>query len=102
MYIKDNSLIGSGYTRKPFCIDEDIVLKHVNELDCYDDPFDSVHHVTERDKGSFWFRADLVGISISLVSLCFISFAILADKRVRGHPNNIIAYICLCDAYTYC
>ena len=26
---------------------------------------------------------------------------ILTDKRVRGHPNNIIALILMADAYTY-
>ena len=54
------------------------------------------------DVGTNWYRADIIGITLSLVSLSFVSFAILTDKRIRGHPNNIIAYICLCDAYTYC
>jgi len=44
----------------------------------------------------------MMAISLSLVSLSFIAFSILQDKRIRGHPNNIIAMICLCDAYTYC
>ena len=26
---------------------------------------------------------------------------ILTDKRIRGHPNNIIAFICMADAFTY-
>ena len=45
---------------------------------------------------------DIIGITLSLLSLSFVSLAILSDKRVQGHPNNIIAYICICDAYTYC
>jgi len=45
---------------------------------------------------------DLFGVSLSFVSLSLISLAILSDKRVSSHPNNIIAYIMLCDAYTYC
>ena len=45
---------------------------------------------------------DIIGITLSLLSLSAVSIAILSDKRIRGHPNNIIAYICICDAYTYC
>lgn len=26
---------------------------------------------------------------------------ILKDKRIRTHPNELIAYICLSDAYNY-
>ena len=38
---------------------------------------------------------------LSAASLTFVSLAILSDKRVRSHPNNIIALVCLCDAYTF-
>ena len=40
-------------------------------------------------------------IAISMISLSFISFAIFTDRRISGHPNSIIALICLCDAFQY-
>ena len=58
--------------------------------------------ISTDDVGEKWFRMDLFGVSLSFVSLSLISLAILSDKRVSSHPNNIIAYIMLCDAYTYC
>ena len=70
---------------------------YVDTVDCNDDDT----HVSSDDAGTTWFRVDIFGISLSLISLIFVSFAILADKRVRSHPNSIIAMICLCDAYTY-
>ena len=73
-------------------------IQDVETTDCLPDD----DHVSPDDAGTNWFRADIIGISLSLVSLSFVSYAILSDKRIRGHPNNIIAYICLCDAYTYC
>lgn len=78
-----------------------MVKRAIDEVDTIDCDPDS-DHVSNDDAGSNWFWADIVGITISLVSLSFVSYAILSDKRIRGHPNNIIAYICLCDAYTYC
>ena len=84
--------------RHDLCREKELTLNHVSQVDC--DPTDN--HVSDDDQGSFWFKIDIVGIFLSLASLSFISYAILSDKRVRGHPNNIIAYICLCDAFTYC
>ena len=73
-------------------------LTDINTIDCNLDD----EHVSPDDKGTTWYRADIIGIVISLVSLCFVSFSMLSDKRVRTHPNYIISLICLCDAYTYC
>ena len=66
-------------------------------MDCNPDE----DHVSSDNQGAAWFRADIAGIILSLCSLSFVSFAILSDRRVRTHPNKLIAYICLCDAYTY-
>jgi len=64
---------------------------------------DCVPDVTNTEiQGSLWYQIDVSAIFLSLLSLSFVSWAILWDKRIRGHPNNIIALICLCDAYTYC
>ena len=31
-----------------------------------------------------------------------IALLILSDGRAQTHPNKMIAYVCLCDAYTFC
>ena len=51
--------------------------------------------------GSVFFRADIIGASCSCALLLFVGLIILTDKRVRGHPNNIIAFICMADSWTY-
>lgn len=58
-------------------------------------------YVVEGVGGETWFRIDIACICASALSLSFISWSILTDKRIRGHPNNIIALICLCDAFQY-
>ncbi len=73
-------------------------MPDIDTVDCNPDH----EHVNTFAKGTTWFRFDIAGIVMSLTGLCFVSFSILSDKRVRTHPNNIIALICLCDAYTYC
>ena len=85
------------YENQPFYSREDWV-DDADTVDCNPDD----DHVSSDDQGTGWYRFDIIGICLSLASLSFVSYAILSDKRVRGHPNNIIAYICLCDAYTYC
>lgn len=39
---------------------------------------------------------------ISALSLLLISSLILLDKRLQMHPNKLLAYACLCDAYGFC
>ena len=58
--------------------------------------------VSSDDSDELNFILDVCGFIISFLALCLISVAILSDKRVReSHPNKIIAYICMCDAYNY-
>ena len=86
-------------------LEDDPFLLHITKnlttadtLDCVD----SSDRVSAADKGATWFQLSIIFTFISVVSLSFVSLAILSDKRVKTHPNNIIAYICLCDAYTFC
>ena len=58
--------------------------------------------VSSDDADDLNYYLDVCGFIVSFLALCLISVAILSDKRVReSHPNKIIAYICLCDAYNY-
>ena len=43
----------------------------------------------------------MIGSGCSCAFLFFVGMIILTDKRIRGHPNNIIAFICMADAFTY-
>ena len=61
----------------------------------------SDHTVSDDDRGTTYFRIDVIGLTISFLALTVVGFAILSDKRVKAHPNKIIAYICLSDAYNY-
>lgn len=62
----------------------------------------SEDRVSGDDQGTVYFKLGICVTFLSVVSLSFVSLSILSDKRVRSHPNNIIAFICLCDAYTFC
>ena len=61
----------------------------------------SDHTVSTDDRGTLYFRIDVIFLTISFLALTIVGFAILSDKRVIAHPNKIIAYICLSDAYNY-
>ena len=76
---------------------EDPNLPYHSSLDCVDDE----EHVGNWNIGSVFYRADIIGASCSFAFLFFVGMIILTDKRIRGHPNNIIAFICMADAYTY-
>ena len=80
-------------------------VNDVLQVDCQHDPDpwdpSNEDYVTADEVNDTWFRIDIACISLSMLSLSFVSWSILTDKRIRGHPNNIIALICLCDAYQY-
>ncbi len=59
-------------------------------------------YVNERSTSFAWFKYDTVAASISCLALTLIALLILCDKRAQTHPNKMIAYVCLCDAYTFC
>ena len=76
---------------------EDQPIPYHSSMDCMDDQT----HVGTSHVGSKFFRADIIGASCSCAFLLFVGLIILTDKRVRGHPNNIIAFICMADSWTY-
>jgi hypothetical protein len=43
-----------------------------------------------------------MGLSlVSAVLLAFVALLIFTDKRLQAHPNKLIAYTCLFDAYNF-
>ena len=53
------------------------------------------------DRGRTYYRLICSSAFISFLLLFSFGLLILSDKRIRGHPNNIIAFIMMADAYTY-
>jgi hypothetical protein len=53
------------------------------------------------DIANFTFQADMYLALLSALALGAVALIILTDKRLQGHPNMIIAYTCLLDAYTF-
>lgn len=53
------------------------------------------------DKDDLWFKLDLAGFCLSFCALSIVGMSILCDKRIKTHPNPLIAMICLSDAYNY-
>lgn len=49
-----------------------------------------------------WFSYDIAAATLSSISLLLIAALILFDKRLHMHPNKMIAYVCVCDAYGFC
>ena len=77
------------------------ITKNITTADTVDCNNDN-EHVSADDQGTTYYQLGIIITFMSVISLMFVSLAILSDKRVSSHPNNIIAYICLCDAYTFC
>ena len=59
------------------------------------------HSVSRGDCDDLHFKLDVAGLSLSFLALAFVGIAILSDKRMRTHPNELIGFICLSDAYNY-
>ena len=57
--------------------------------------------VSYDDVGDLYFRMDIAGFTISFIALFSVGLVIISDRRIRTHPNELIAYICLSDAYSY-
>lgn len=47
------------------------------------------------------FKYDIIASSASCIALTLIALLVLSDKRAQTHPNKMIAYVCLCDAYSF-
>jgi len=66
-------------------------------VNCYP----SERTVSYEDLGTVYFRIDIAGFLVSFIALTFVGLVILTDKRIQAHPNKLIAFICLSDAYNY-
>ena len=51
--------------------------------------------------GTLDFNVDITLLFLSSLALGFIALIILTDKRLQGHPNMLIAYTCLIDAFNF-
>ena len=58
-------------------------------------------YVNTNDPGKPFFRADFTGAALSAGALLIVALLILSDKKLGAHPNKIIAYVFLCDAYLF-
>ena len=57
--------------------------------------------MSDDDRGRTYYQLIIICACISFILLFSVGMLILSDKRIRGHPNNIIALILMADAYTY-
>ena len=58
-------------------------------------------YVDDDDRGTLYFNLDITLSLMSSLSLGFIALIILTDKRIQGHPNKLIAFTCLIDAFNF-
>jgi hypothetical protein len=49
----------------------------------------------------FWFWFNCMSAFASAIALAFVAMLIFTDSRLQGHPNKLIAYALLADAYTF-
>lgn len=61
----------------------------------------TLNYVNRNKIGLPYFRADICFATVSCFALFFLASLILTDKRLQGHPNKLIAYVFMCDAYTF-
>ena len=47
------------------------------------------------------FNIDMILSLLSCLSLACVALMIFTDKRLQGHPNMLIAYICLFNSFNY-
>ena len=58
-------------------------------------------YVSLKNAGSPFFRLDIAAASFSTVALLIMAILKLSDEKTRAHPNQMIAYVFLCDAYMF-
>ena len=80
---------------------EQLAIHNVDGVDLAINCNPSDNTVSFDDRGQTYFRLDIVGFFISFCALSTVGVVILSDKRLRTHPNKLIAFICLSDAFNY-
>jgi len=61
----------------------------------------TLDYVNMNKKGMPYFKTDISFAAVSCFALFFVAALILTDKRLQAHPNKLIAYVFICDAYTF-
>ena len=61
----------------------------------------SEEYVNVNNAGSLFFRLDIYGAAVSTIALLVVALVMLSDEKLGAHPNKMIAYVFLCDAYLY-
>lgn len=61
----------------------------------------ALNYVNQAKHGTPWYLFDICAASLSTISLLFVACLILFDPRLQMHPNKLIAYICICDAFCF-
>jgi hypothetical protein len=80
----------------------DHLLGQVATIDYCSGPTNSSHvFVNSNFVGTTSFNVDLSLSTLSAISLGLVALLVLADERIQAHPNLLIAYNCLLDAFNY-
>ena len=61
----------------------------------------TLNYVNMGKLGLPYFDYDVAAASLSGFALLLVAVLILSDERLHVHPNKLIAYICLCDSYSF-
>jgi hypothetical protein len=62
----------------------------------------TIDYVNAGNAGTPFYRIDVAAASLSMIALLTIALIILNDEKLKAHPNKMIAYVFLCDAYLFC
>jgi hypothetical protein len=69
----------------------------INAVACSDE----LNYVNDDDSGYLNFDIDMSLSLMSSLALGVVALIILTDSRIQGHPNKLIAYTCLINAYNF-
>ena len=61
----------------------------------------TLDYVNQNKNELKYFKTDIAFAAISCFALFFVAALILTDRKLQAHPNKLIAYVFICDAYTF-
>ena len=62
----------------------------------------TINYVNYSKLGLTFFNLDVTAATLSMFALTTVALIILSDEKIKAHPNKMIAYVFLCDAYLFC
>jgi hypothetical protein len=62
----------------------------------------TIDYVNLYKSGLPFYQVDLTAAGLSFFALLIIALVILSDDKIKAHPNQMIAYVFLCDAFLFC